>query len=133
MCHAWGCRPHCGLFESATRLDPGDFSTQNGLGNGQYALGDLDAAIAAYRQAIKLCPHCTAAHHDLAIACEAKIEAEPARAAAWREQALAAWRRTYELAPDDPGFSPDYIVQIGQRIRWLAQSGASPFTESSDE
>ena len=104
------------------KLDPDEPGVHNGLGNVHDALGNLDAAISAYRRAIELAPGYTAAHHDLAIAYEAKMKAEPAQAALWRQQALAEWRKTYELAPADPGFTPDYIVKIGKRINWLKQT-----------
>jgi hypothetical protein len=79
----------------------------------------VDAAIAAYRRAIGLAPGYSAAWHDLAAAYEAKMQADSAHAAHWRKQALAAWRKTYALAPEDPSFTPDYIMTIGQRINWL--------------
>jgi tetratricopeptide (TPR) repeat protein/RNA polymerase subunit RPABC4/transcription elongation factor Spt4 len=104
------------LFEQAAKLDPADPGAQNGLGNVQHMLGNLDAAIAAYRRAIKLAPGYAAAWHDLAAACEAKMNADPAHAEKWRKAALEAWRKTYALAPDDPSFSPETIVSIGQRI-----------------
>lgn len=107
------------LFEHAAQLDPNDPSAQNGLGNVQYARGNLDAAIKAYKNAISLAPSYTAAHHDLAIAYEAKMKAAPSDATEWCQKALAAWQKTYHLAPKDPGFSADYIFEIGRRIRWL--------------
>lgn len=107
------------MFEGAARLDPHDPSAQNGLGNVQHALGNLDAAIAAYSQAIALAPSYTAAHHDLALAYEGKMRADPNNTAKWCQKALAAWRETYHLAPHDPGFSADYILKIGNRILWL--------------
>jgi len=107
------------LFEQAAKLNPSDAGAQNGLGNVQHMLGNLDAAIAAYRRAIKLAPGYAAAWHDLAAACEAKMHADPAHAEKWRKAALEAWRKTYALAPEDPGFSADTIVSIGQRIHRL--------------
>ena len=65
------------LFETAAKLDPDEPGVHNGLGNVHDALGNLDAAISAYRRAIELAPGYTAAHHDLAIAYEAKMKAEP--------------------------------------------------------
>ena len=81
--------------------------------------GDLDGAIGAYRQAIEIAPNYTSAHHDLAIAYEGKWRADPAQAQQWCALALQAWRTAYELAPDDPSFSSDSVVRIGQHIRWL--------------
>jgi tetratricopeptide (TPR) repeat protein len=107
------------FFEHVVQLEPGDANAHNGLGNVAYALGDLDTAIAAYRRAIEIAPGYTAAHHDLALAFEAKMQADPAHADEWRQQALQAWQRTYELAPDDPGFSADAILAIGQRVSVL--------------
>jgi hypothetical protein len=31
------------------------------------------------------------------------------------------WRKTYELAPNDPGFSADDLLTIGKRILWLEE------------
>lgn len=107
------------FFEQATKLDPHDASAQNGLGNVLCARRDLDGAIAAYRRAINLAPGYTAAHHDLALAFEQKITAEPPAAKQWRERALEAWQEAYRLAPSDPGFSADDVLAIGQRIDWL--------------
>jgi tetratricopeptide (TPR) repeat protein len=106
------------FFEGAVKLDPQNASAYNGLGNVQHARGELDAAIEAYQIAIRLEPAYTAAWHDLAIACEGKMKADPAGSGKWARKALEAWRETYRLAPDDPIFSAEYIMQIGQRIRW---------------
>ena len=107
------------MFEQAEKLNPNDPSAQNGLGNVQYARGNLDQAIVAYKRAIKLEPGYASAHHDLALAYEGKMQADPANAARWRKKALDIWRKTYELAPQDPTFSADSILTIGQRIKWL--------------
>jgi hypothetical protein len=47
------------------------------------------------------------------------MDADPKNEAKWRQKALKAWRKTYELAPNDAGFSADYILTIGKRINWL--------------
>jgi hypothetical protein len=107
------------LFKHVVQLEPDDASAHNGLGNVEYALGNLDAAIGAYSRAIELAPDYAAAHHDLALACEAKMQADPARADEWCREALQAWQGAYRLAPDDPLFSADDILTIGQRISWL--------------
>ena len=107
------------LFEQAAKLDPKDASAQNGMGNVLDARGDLDGAIAAYRRAIKLAPDYTAAHHDLAAAFEEKAKAEPSGAKAWLKRALRAWQEAYRLAPNDPLFSADQVLEMGQRIEWL--------------
>lgn len=109
------------IFAQAAKLDPSNPSAQNGLGNVEYMLGHLDAAIAAYRRAVDLAPTYTAAWHDLAVAYEAKGQADPSRATKWRKQALAAWRKTYALMPGDPSFSPEYVVSVGKRVAWLEQ------------
>jgi hypothetical protein len=44
------------------------------------------------------------------------MKAEPALKNEWAKKALAAWRKAYELAPNDPAYSAEYILQIGQRI-----------------
>jgi tetratricopeptide (TPR) repeat protein len=107
------------LFEQAVRLNPDDASAHNGLGNVQYALGNLDAAIEAYNKAIKLAPNYTAAYHDLSLAYKAKMDADPGHATDWCQKALAAWQEAYHLAPEDPGFSADYVLKMGQHLRWL--------------
>lgn len=107
------------MFEHVVRLEPNDASAHNGLGNVEHALGNLDAAIAASNRAIELAPRYAAAHHDLALAFEAKMRADPARADEWCQKALQVWQKTYQLAPDDPSSSADYILTIGQRISWL--------------
>lgn len=107
------------FFQHAVQLDPTDASAQNGLGNVQYAVGNLDAAIAAYSQAVALLPTYTAAHHDLALAYEGKMKSDPAHANDWCQKAVATWQTAYQLAPEDPSFSADDVLRIGQRIRWL--------------
>jgi tetratricopeptide (TPR) repeat protein len=109
------------LFQHVVQLEPENASAHNGLGNVEYARGNLDGAIEAGKRAIKLIPNYTAAHHDLAITYEAKMKADPRHAKDWRRKALEAWQRAYELAPADPGFSPDYIVSMGQQISRLRQ------------
>ena len=82
----------------------------------------FDAAIAAYRSAIKLEPSYTAPHHDLAMAYEEKMKTDPENAEKWCQQALKAWRETYELTPRDPGFPRDYHTRvILPQIRRLEQ------------
>jgi tetratricopeptide (TPR) repeat protein len=68
------------LFEEIVRRDPKNASGYNGLANIQHARGDMDAAIAAYEKAIELAPGYAAAHHDLALAYEIKMETEPINA-----------------------------------------------------
>jgi tetratricopeptide (TPR) repeat protein len=109
------------LFHHIVQLDPDDPGAHNGLGNIEFALGNVDAAIAAYERAIDLAPTYTAAYHDLALALETKMARDPVYAADWRQKAIQAWKKTYELAPNDPAFSADYIVTIGQRIYKLGQ------------
>lgn len=107
------------MFEHLLLLNPTNASAQNGWGNIQYILGNLDAAIAAYSRAIELYPLYTAAFHDLALAYEQKMEADQAHAKKWCQEALKAWRKAYELAPEDSGFTPNNILTIGKRINWL--------------
>ena len=106
-------------FEGAIKLDPGDPSAQNGLGNIFYARQDFEKAIEAHKRAVKLSPSYTAAYHDLALAYEAQMSRDSKEAAKWRQAAIKAWKKTYELAPEDPGFTADYILTIGKRIHWL--------------
>ena len=107
------------FFEHVVRLEPENPSAHNGLGNVEYALGNLDTAIAAYRRAIELAPRYTAAHHDLALAFRAKMQAEPAQAGRWWQEAIQALQRAYELAPDDSMFSAQDVLTIGQHLSWL--------------
>jgi len=109
------------LFEQAAKLNPADAGAHNGLGNVQYALGNWDAAIQAYSRAIELAPSYTAAYHDLCLAYEAKMNADPEHASEWCRKALAAWQKAYHLAPQDPGFSADYLLKMGQHLHWLEQ------------
>src|SRR5439155_25281975 len=60
------------MFEQAVKLNASDTSAYNGIGNVQYALGNLDDAVAAYKRAIDLAPENVIAYHDLALAYEAK-------------------------------------------------------------
>ena len=109
------------MFKGALNLDSSDAGAWNGLGNVEYAEGDLDAAIEAYNKAIELIPNYTAAHHDLAIAYERKMQLDPAGALEWCQKALAAYKQTYHLAPGDPGFTSEKILWIGQQILRLEQ------------
>jgi len=112
------------LFERAAQLEPNDPSVHNGLGDIQLALGNLDAAIVAFNRAIALAPKYTAAYNDLAVACEGKLQDDPAHAADWYHKALDAWRATFHLAPNDPGFSANEVLAIGQHIvRLEGQAG----------
>jgi len=107
------------FFRHVAQLDPDNAGAQNGLGNIEHALGNIDAAITCYNRAIKLMPNYTAAYHDVAIAFEDKMITDPTHTKDWCRKALEAWQKTYELAPNDPGFSADYIVTIGKRISLL--------------
>ncbi|MGE5457203.1 MAG: tetratricopeptide repeat protein, partial [Methanococcaceae archaeon] len=113
------------MFEHLLLSDPTNASVQNGWGNIQYILGNLDAAIAAYNRAIELYPQYTAAFHDLALAYEQKMEVDRAHAKGWCQEALKAWKKAYELAPEDPGFTPYNILTIGQRINRLERECSS--------
>jgi len=84
-------------------------------------LGNWDAAIQAYSRAIELAPTYTAAYHDLCLAYEAKMNADPERAAEWCRKALAAWQKAYHLAPGDPTFSADYLLTMGQHLHQLEE------------
>jgi tetratricopeptide (TPR) repeat protein len=108
-------------FRHVVGLEPGNAAAHNGLGNIEYALGNLDGAIVAYNRTIALAPGYTAAHHDLALVFEAKMEADPAHARQWCRKALQTWQTVYRLAPDDPIFSADDVLAIGQRISWFKQ------------
>ena len=107
------------FFSHVAQLDPDNPSAHNGLGNVEYARGNLDLAIAAYSRATELAPSYTAAYHDLALAFEGKMKAEPDHSGAWCKKALRAWREAYRIAPGDPAFSEHSILAIGQRILWL--------------
>jgi tetratricopeptide (TPR) repeat protein len=109
------------LFEQAAALNPEDANAHNGLGNVQYALGHWDAAIQAYSRAIELAPTYTSAYHDLTLAYEAKMKADPAHASEWCRKALAAWQQAYHLAPQDPSFSAGYLLKMGQHLHQLEE------------
>ena len=72
-----------------------------------------------FEHVVQLEPGYTAAHHDLALTFETKMQADPAHADEWCQWALQAWQRAYELAPDDPSFSADAVLAIGQRVSRL--------------
>ncbi len=112
------------LFRHVAQQEPDNAGAHNGLGNIEHALGNTDAAIASYKRAIDLLPTYTAAHNDLALAFEDKMESDPTHKEEWCIRAVQEWQRTYELAPEDPGFSADNILKIGQRITWLQQQCA---------
>ncbi|MGC9396960.1 MAG: tetratricopeptide repeat protein [Anaerolineae bacterium] len=109
------------FFSHVVQLDPNNAAAHNGLGNVEYARGNLDRAIAAYRRAVELIPYYTAAYHDLALTFEGKMEAEPQHRNKWCKEALRAWREAYRLAPNDHTFSERDVVRIGQQILWLEQ------------
>jgi tetratricopeptide (TPR) repeat protein len=54
-------------FQRAAGLDPENAFVQISIGHAQRGLGNLHAAITAYRRALKLCPGLTAARHNLGI------------------------------------------------------------------
>jgi tetratricopeptide (TPR) repeat protein len=109
------------MFKGALKLNSSEAGAWNGLGNVEYAEGNLDAAIEAYNKAIELIPNYTAAHHDLALAYEWKMKMYPSNATEWCQKALAAWKQAYHLAPNDPGFTSEKILSMGQRILVLEQ------------
>ena len=79
----------------------------------------MDDAIIAYEKALELIPNYTAAWHDLAITFERKMAEEKDLSREWAQKALYAWRETYRLAPDDPQFTAEKVLEIGQRVRWF--------------
>jgi hypothetical protein len=107
------------FYSHALQLDPREPGAWNGLGNVRAMLGDHDAAIESYERAIELAPNYTAAYHDLAISCQAKMKADPDRWQQWHQRALRAWQKAYALAPMDPGFSERDVVTIGRKVREL--------------
>jgi tetratricopeptide (TPR) repeat protein len=107
------------LFNGAVKLDPRNPSAFNGLGNVQHARGELDQAINSYKKAIELAPNYAAAWYDLAGTYQEKMKADKQASWDWARKALEAWREVYRLAPDDPLFSAEDILEIGQRIRWF--------------
>ncbi|MDX1417416.1 MAG: tetratricopeptide repeat protein [Candidatus Promineifilaceae bacterium] len=106
-------------FEHIVTLDPDNAAAYNGLANIYHASGDFDGAIAAGKRAVKLLPNYAAAFHDLALIYEDKWRTDQEHWKKWCAKAIEAWREAYRLAPDDPAFSPQKILQIGQRIRQL--------------
>jgi tetratricopeptide (TPR) repeat protein len=119
------------FFQSAVQLNPDNAGAHNGLGNVEYMLENLDAAIAAIEQAIQLNPNYTAAHHDLGAVLMAKVkeaqkQSDRTRADEWCRKALRAFERSYQLSERDPGFSNDDRVRIRGYISWLqGQCGPS--------
>jgi len=109
------------MFRGALNLNPSDASARLGLGNVEYAEGNLDRAIEAYHKAIDLKPNYTAAHHDLALVYEWKMQLDPPGALEWCQKALAAWKEAYHLAPGDASFRSDKVLWIGEQILRLEQ------------
>lgn len=107
------------LFEHAARLDPSDPAAQNGLGNVLYARGDLDGAITAIGRAVELDPDYTAARHDLALAFEAKANADPSAAADWLARAIDSLQEAYLRAPTDPSLDDGAVAEIGRHLAHL--------------
>lgn len=110
------------IFTQAVRLDPSNPSALKGLATAKHEMGDLDAAISLYLKTIELAPEYVSAHHDLAIAYEDKMHVDEEQKTQWCRKALQEWQKAYQLAPNDPGYSADYIVQmIGKRIARLKE------------
>jgi tetratricopeptide (TPR) repeat protein len=82
------------LFQHVIHLDPYNPGANNGLGNIEHALGNIDAAILAYKRAIDLLPTYTATHHDLAIALEVKMQNDPKHKNDWCQKAVEEWQKT---------------------------------------
>jgi tetratricopeptide (TPR) repeat protein len=108
------------FFQGALRYDPNFVYALNGQGNVQYFLGDLDGAIQSIRRAVELNPAYAAAHNDLAIAYEAKTNANPGRGQEWRRKALEEWKLVLQLAQNDPTFPTNYQEWVRQRIQYLS-------------
>lgn len=104
------------LFTQAVRLDPSYPGALKGLAVAKHYMGDLNAEIDLYLKTVKLAPKYASAHHDLAIAYEEKMQTDPGQKTQWCRKALREWQTFYQLAPNDPGFSEDYIVRIGKHI-----------------
>ncbi len=113
-----------GLLERAVQLGADNAMVYYGIGFTRRAVGNLDAAVAAYERAVELHPGYTLAYRDLALAYESKMQVDASRAGEWCRKALWAWQQVYQLAPNDPGFSANYAA-ISQRMAQLQQWGYS--------
>jgi len=78
-------------LKKATRLSPDDAEAHNNLGNTQYALGQLDNAVASYCRALEIKPDLADAHSNLGNAQYALGQLD---------NAVASYRRALEIKPD---------------------------------
>jgi tetratricopeptide (TPR) repeat protein len=100
---AWASPPgrsprQVGVGRSA-QAKPNDAKAHLDRGIALYQKGDLDGAIAEYREAIRLKPVLADAHYNFGLALEAKGE---------KQAALEEYRKASELDTKNDGFRADY-------------------------
>lgn len=117
-------------FEIALAIeDPKDVDNiagaLNGLGNYYSLMGNNDMAINKHLEALKILPEYAAAHNDLAIVYEAKMEENGSNIDEWRLKAIEEWKKAASFGRKDPSFSSEYITSIENRIQYLQQMRTS--------
>lgn len=96
------------LYRGAVRADPSQGAAHRGLGFVLAELGRLDAALAAYEEAVRLNPNDNIAHYNRAAVLD---RLDPRRA-------LPAWIRYVAVAGTDP-VEAAYVARARGRIRQL--------------
>ena len=107
-------------FGSVLKMTPKDPAAWNGYANVNHMLLNFSEAEKAYKKAIRLLPTYAAAHHDLALLFEEKSKLDRTHQKRLLRRALDSWKQTYPLAEMDPGFSPEDLQLIEQRITDLS-------------
>jgi tetratricopeptide (TPR) repeat protein len=103
-------------FKDALRAQPDDAAALIGLGDVKRGVGQLDAAVKYYTQAIKVAPERVATHYDLAKIYQTKIELDPKYSTRWAKKALATWEKTFDLASTDSALTTVRVAEIADRI-----------------
>jgi tetratricopeptide (TPR) repeat protein len=114
-------------FEIALALSDTDdkinrASALNGLGDYFLSVKNYDAAIGMFLKAIEKIPNYAAAHHDLAMAYEAKMDEGGTQKDSWRLKAIEEWKKAVFFGRSDVSFSGSDIAGIEQRILALQQA-----------
>ena len=114
-----------GAFELAAQQFPDDPSVLNGMAGVYAQMGNYTAAIRVYERVIGMMADYAAAHNDLALAYEGQMDADPAHARRWCEQAIETWKAFLRIAPNDPTMADVYVARIRQHVLELEDDCAS--------
>lgn len=101
-----------GAFEAALLYNPRSIEALFNLGACHEALGDPFRAISIYRRVLEIDPYDADCYANIGTCCIKLYHRE--RTTAWRTMAHEAWRRSLELAPEQPDIQ-----------RYLSATGAS--------